>query len=96
VDFPEPTYEVSADTNAEFVTRMYRFCYQSLITPASMFDYDVHTRERTLLKQTEVLGGYDSARYRSERFWTTVGTPCRCPLSSAARRLRATARRPST
>ena len=41
VEFPEPTYEVSADANAEFITKMYRFRYQSLITPASVFDYDV-------------------------------------------------------
>jgi Protease II len=59
IEFPEPAYEVSADANAEFDTRLYRFRYQSLITPASVFDYDVITRARTLLKQTEVLGGYD-------------------------------------
>jgi oligopeptidase B len=86
VEFPEPTYEVSADANAEFITKMYRFRYQSLITPASVFDYDVLTRERTLLKQTEVLGGYDPSRYRSERFWATADDGKRVPISLVCRR----------
>ncbi len=85
VEFPEPTYEVSPDHNHEFITRMYRFRYQSLITPASVFDYDVHTRERTLLKQTEVLGGYNPARYRSERFWATADDGTRVPISLVCR-----------
>ena len=86
VEFPEPTYEVSADHNHEFIARMYRFRYQSLITPASVFDYDVHTRERTLLKQTPVLGGYDPARYRSERFWATADDGTRVPISLVCRK----------
>jgi oligopeptidase B len=86
VEFPEPAYEASADANAEFVTRMYRFRYQSLITPASVFDYDVQTRERTLLKQTEVLGGYDPTRYRSERLWATAEDGVRVPISLVCRK----------
>src|SRR6267143_2112991 len=69
IEFPEPTYEVGADANAEFITSAYRFRYQSLITPASVFDYNILTRERTLLKQTPVLGGYDPTQYRSERLF---------------------------
>jgi oligopeptidase B len=86
VEFPEPTYEVSADANAEFITKMYRFRYQSLITPASVFDYDVLSRERTLLKQTAVLGGYDPARYRSERLWATEDDGTRVPISLVCRK----------
>jgi oligopeptidase B len=85
VEFPEPTYEVSADHNHEFITRLYRFRYQSLITPASVFDYDVHTRERTLLKQTEVLGGYDPGRYRSERLHATALDGVQVPISLVCR-----------
>src|ERR1700675_3957754 len=85
VEFPEPTYEASADANAEFATRMYRFRYQSLITPASVFDYDVQTRERTLLKQAPVLGGYDPARYRSERLWATADDGARVAISLVCR-----------
>jgi oligopeptidase B len=86
IEFPEPAYEVSADANAEFDTRMYRFRYQSLITPASVFDYDVLTRARTLLKQTEVLGGYDPARYRSERIWATAPDGVQVPISLVCRK----------
>src|SRR6266436_1527864 len=81
VEFPEPAYEAGPDHNPEFVTRMYRFRYQSLITPASVFDYDVQTRERALLKQTPVLGGYDASRYRSERLWATAEDGVRVPIS---------------
>ena len=85
IEFPEPTYEASGDANAEFDTRLYRFRYQSLITPASVFDYDVLTRERVLLKQTEVLGGYDSTRYRSERIWATARDGVAVPISLVCR-----------
>src|SRR5262245_19862183 len=86
IEFPEPTYEVGADANAEFVTGLYRFRYQSLITPASVFDYDVATRERTLLKQTEVLGGYDRTRYDSERLWTRATDGAQMPISLVYRK----------
>ena len=86
IEFPEPTYEVGGDANAEFVTRLYRFRYQSLITPASVFDYDVATRERTLLKQTEVLGGYERGGYESERLWATASDGARIPISLVYRK----------
>jgi oligopeptidase B len=72
---------VSADHYHKFITRMYRFRYQPMITPASVFDYDVLLREPTLLKQTPALGGYDSARYHSERFWATADDGTRVPIS---------------
>ena len=85
VRFPEPTYDVSDEANAEFVTPVYRFRYQSLVTPSSVFDYDTGRREMTLLKQTEVLGGYDPARYRSERLYATASDGMRIPISLVAR-----------
>ncbi|MEK7701024.1 MAG: S9 family peptidase [candidate division NC10 bacterium] len=81
VRFPEPAYEVTPEGNAEFAARRYRFRYQSLITPPSVFDYDMTARERTLLKQTEVLGGYDPTRYRSERVHATAPDGTRIPIS---------------
>ena len=81
VAFPEPTYEVSADANAEFAVRTYRFRYQSLVTPASVYDYAMDTRELTLLKQTPVLGGYDPAQYRSERRYAIAADGVRVPIS---------------
>jgi oligopeptidase B len=81
VVFPEPTYEVSGDANAEFDVRIYRFRYQSLVTPASVYDYDMDTRALTLLKQTPVLGGYEPARYRSERRYAVAADGARVPIS---------------
>jgi oligopeptidase B len=85
VAFPEPTYDVAPEPNAEFVTPVYRFRYQSLITPPSVFDYDTIGRTLTLLKQTEVLGGYDPTQYRSERLFATAPDGTRVPISLVAR-----------
>ena len=81
VEFPEPTYDVMPEPNAEFVTTRYRFRYQSMVTPPSVYDYDVGTREMVLLKRTEVLGGYDPARYRSERLHAVAPDGTRIPIS---------------
>ena len=81
VAFPEPAYEVEPEGNAEFRTRVYRFRYQSFVTPPSVFDYDTLTRELRLLKRTEVLGGYDPTRYRSERLHATAPDGTRIPIS---------------
>ena len=81
VQFPEPTYDIAPEPNAEFATPRYRFRYQSMITPPSVFDYDTLRRELTLLKQTEVLGGYAPSRYRSERLWATAADGVRVPIS---------------
>ena len=81
VEFPEPVYDVGSETNAEFTTGTYRFIYQSLVTPPSVYDYDVMTRERVLLKQTEVLGGYDPARYGMARTFATASDGARIPIS---------------
>ena len=94
VEFPEPTYELSGDVNAEFALPAYRFRYQSFITPASVYDYDVAGRKLMLLKQTPVLGDYDPTRYRSERIHAIAAR--RRPRAHLARlaggRRRATAR----
>ncbi|MGC4117653.1 MAG: S9 family peptidase [Myxococcales bacterium] len=66
VELPEKAHDVAGETNREWDTRLYRLRYQSPTTPPSVFDYDVTTRERTLLKQQPVLGGYDASRYEVE------------------------------
>ncbi|HEU4368967.1 MAG TPA: S9 family peptidase [Methylomirabilota bacterium] len=81
VEFPEPAYEVSADVNAEFALPAYRLRYQSFITPASVFDYDVAGRRLILLKQTPVLGDWDPAGYRSERLHALAPDGTRVPIS---------------
>jgi oligopeptidase B len=83
--FPEPTYDVSHDTNAEYESPRYRFRYQSLVTPATVYDYDVTGRELHVLKRTEVLGGYDPTHYRSERLHATAADGTRVPISLVSR-----------
>jgi oligopeptidase B len=85
VEFPEPAYDVSAEPNAEFAVRVYRFRYQSMVTPPSVFDYDTVERRLTLLKQTEVLGGYDPTRYRAERLQATAPDGTNVPISLVCR-----------
>ncbi len=79
--FPEPVYSAYAGPNPEFDAATFRYSYQSLVTPSSVFDYDLERRESMLLKQTEVLGGYEAARYRSERRHATAPDGVRIPLS---------------
>lgn len=81
ITFPEPAYSVSLDTNPEFDTDTVRYRYQSFVTPASIYDYDMQTREATLLKQTPVLGGYDPDAYHSERLEATAPDGTRIPVS---------------
>jgi oligopeptidase B len=86
IEFPEPVYSVSASGNAEYKTNLLRFNYTSLVTPASVFDYDVHTRERELKKQYEVRGGYDASQYQSERIFATAPDGAEVPISLVYRR----------
>jgi oligopeptidase B len=86
VTFPEPAYSVFTVGNREFETTTLRFSYQSLVTPPSTYDYDMATRERTLLKQQPVLGGYDPAQYASERLFARAPDGTAVPLSIVYRR----------
>jgi oligopeptidase B len=86
IDFPEPVYAVFPAQNREFQTNVFRFRYQSLVTPESVFDYDMDKKERKLLKRTEVLGGYDPARYASERLHAKAPDGTAIPISIVYRR----------
>jgi oligopeptidase B len=86
VPFPELVYDVYPHTNAEFDTARYRFNYQSLATPSSVYDYDMRTRERTLLKQEPVKGGYDPSRYKSERLYARASDGKKVPISVVYRK----------
>jgi len=79
--FPEPTYMAGLETNREWDTRVLRFRYASLVTPASVFSYEMETRERTLLKETPVLGGYDRSMYVSEYVHAVATDGTRVPIS---------------
>ena len=86
VTFPEPAYSASPGANAEFETTELRFSYESLVTPRSVFDYDMERRTRTLLKQQPVLGGYDASQYVSERREAEAPDGTRIPISIVYRR----------
>ena len=81
VNFPETVYSAFGGGTPEFDNRMFRINYQSMITPSSVYDYDLETRERILLKQQEVLGGYDANRYATERLWATARDGVKVPIS---------------
>jgi len=69
VEFEEPAYTVWFENNEVYETPKLRFLYTSLVTPNSVYEYDMNTRERRLLKRMPVLGGYDPAQYASERIF---------------------------
>ena len=81
VDFPEPVYTVQQGGNPEFNTNTLRFNYASLVTPMSVFDYEMDARTRELKKQDEVLGGYDPSLYESERIFAKAADGTPVPIS---------------
>jgi oligopeptidase B len=81
ITVPEPVYNISMGTNREFDTQKVRYSYQSFITPASTYDYDVKAGKSELLKQQPVLGGYDPTLYKSERVYATASDGTKVPVS---------------
>lgn len=81
IPFPEPVYSASPGETPDYASTTYRYSYQSLITPSSVFDYDTQTGKSILLKQQEVPGGYVPSQYVSERQWVTVRDGVNVPLS---------------
>jgi oligopeptidase B len=81
VEMPEPVYDVFPAGNPDFGTTKFRFSYTSFVTPNSVYEYDLGTRDRKLLKRTEVLGGYDPDKYESERVFATAEDGTRVPIS---------------
>jgi len=86
LDFGEPAYLAYVSTNLEFNTPVLRYGYTSLTTPSSTYDYDMKTRQKTLLKRDQILGGFDPANYVTERFFTTARDGARVPVSLVYRK----------
>ncbi len=81
LDFPEPTYAVYPGAMAEFKTQTLRFNYTSMVTPWSVFDYDMDSHKRELKKEKPVLGGFDRSQYQSEWLMATATDGSQIPIS---------------
>lgn len=81
LDFGEPAYTAAFGDNHEIDTPLLRYRYTSLTTPESIIDYDMNTRRKTVLKQTEVLGGFKKEEYATERLWATAEDGVKVPIS---------------
>ncbi len=81
IKFNEKDYEASSSGNYEFDTDKFRYTYMSLKTPPSTFEYDLVSKEKELLKQTEVLSGYNPEDYITDRVYATAKDGTRIPVS---------------
>lgn len=86
LDFGEPAYFAYTSNNYDFDTSILRYTYSSLTTPESVYDYNMATREKTLLKRQEVLGGFDSNNYRTERLYAQMKDAVKIPISIVYRK----------
>jgi oligopeptidase B len=86
IRFPEPVYSAFPHVNREFDATKFRYAYQSLVTPSSVYEYDIATTQSTLLKQVEVPGGFDREQYASERVFATASDGAKIPVSLVYRK----------
>jgi oligopeptidase B len=84
--FPEPAYSAYPHINRIFDTTTFRYAYQSLVTPSSVYEYDLSTGSSTLLKQVEIPGGFDRTLYASERIHATAADGVQVPISLVYRK----------
>jgi len=86
LDFGEETYSARIGDNMEMDTDLLRFEYSSLTTPNSTYEYDMETKEKTLVKREKVLGGFDPADYKTERLYAAARDGARIPISLVYRK----------
>jgi len=86
IAFPEPAYSAAPHINRIFETTTFRYAYQSLVTPSSVYEYDTANSASTLLKQVEVPGGFDRTLYASERVHTKAADGVEVPVSLVYRK----------
>jgi oligopeptidase B len=94
IAFPEPAYSAHPHINRIFETTTFRYGYQSLVTPSSVYEYDVAQKSPRLLKQLEIPGGFDRALYASERVRATAPDGVQVPVSLVYRKDRRTQNNP--
>lgn len=81
IKFEEPAYDVSLDRNPVFNTDSVRIRFSSFVTPDSVIDYNMATREKNVLKEKSVLGGYEKSNYRMERIFAKANDGVEVPIS---------------
>jgi oligopeptidase B len=86
IEFSEPTYSAMLGANPEFETHQVRYMYESLVTPRSVYDYDLDSGERLLKKQQAVLGNFDTTKYVSERLHAKASDGTLIPISLVRRK----------
>ena len=79
--FPNETYTAYTTTNVDFDTNQLRFAFQSMATPASVMEINMQTKKQTVLKEQEVLGGYNKEDYEEVRLWATAQDGTKIPIS---------------
>ena len=81
IAFDQDAYEIGIGVNAEMDSDVLRFNYTSMTTPSSIYDYNMKSHDRKLMKREEVLGGYKPDHYRTERLWATAGDGTPVPIT---------------
>jgi oligopeptidase B len=81
IPFADPAYVAATSTNMEANTTMLRYVYSSLTTPNSTFEFDMQSKKQQLLKQQEVVGGFNAADYQSERIYVRARDGAKVPMS---------------
>ena len=86
IAFPEPAYSAHPHINRIFDSTAFRYAYQSLVSPSSVYEYDLRTQQSTLLKEVEIPGGFDRSLYASERMHAMAADGTAVPVSIVYRR----------
>jgi len=81
IDFGEPAYTASVGANPEYNSKTLRYIYTSMTTPVSVYDYNMETKAKKLMKQQEVIGGYNPEDYTTERLYATAKDGTKIPIS---------------
>ncbi|MDH5476162.1 MAG: S9 family peptidase, partial [Cyclobacteriaceae bacterium] len=81
LEFDDPAYTAYSGTNPEFDTDVFRFGYTSMSTPSSVFDYNMNVKKKVLLKQHEIVGGYNASMYVTERHYAPSRDGVKIPIS---------------
>ena len=81
LDFGEESYSAYTTTNVEFDTDVLRYGYSSMTTPSSTLEWNMNSQEKTVLKETEILGSFKKEDYESKRIWATAKDGVKVPIS---------------